>query len=249
MDWTWFHKWGSPKWFFQKTNTLVFWFGYLALILLVVGTIWGLAFAPEDFKQGNSFRIFYIDVSAAILAQRIFMAMAISAAVGLIWRMKLAHVFVQVAAPIGASITLLALFTGAVWGKPTWGTWWVWDARLTSTLVQFFLYLGIISLYQAIENRDTASKATAIACLVGVVNLPIIKFSVNWWNTLHQPATFKLTESPSMPPEMWVPGLIMVLGFYMFFALTATLGMRSEILDREKQSSWVREYLESKNVL
>lgn len=249
MNWTWFHKWGSPKWFFQKTNTLVFWFGYLALILLVVGTIWGLAFAPEDFKQGNSFRIFYIHVPAAILAQSIFMAMAISAAVGLIWRMKLAHVFVQVAAPIGASITLLALFTGAVWGKPTWGTWWVWDARLTSTLVQFFLYLGIISLYQAIENRDTASKATAIACLVGIVNLPIIKFSVNWWNTLHQPATFKLTESPSMPPEMWVPGLVMVIGFYMFFAFTATLRMRSEIIEREKGSAWVKEYMEKQNVL
>jgi len=249
LNWTWFHKWGSPKWFFQKTEALVLWFGFLCLILLVVGTVWGLAFAPEDIKQGNSFRIFYIHVPSAILAQSIFMAMAISAVVGLVWRMKLAHIFVQVAAPIGASITLLALVTGAIWGKPTWGTWWVWDARLTSTLIQFFIYLGIISLYQSIENRDTAYKATAIACLVGIVNLPIIKFSVNWWKTLHQPATFKLTEAPSMAAEMWVPGLIMLVGFYLFFAFAVLVRMRSEVLEREKRTAWVREYLEKKNVL
>lgn len=249
MNWVWFHKWASPKWFFHKTQRLQLWLAALAVILLLTGTCWGLAFAPEDFKQGNSFRIFYIHVPSAILAQSIFMAMAIAGSIGLIWRIKLAHIFVEVAAPIGASITLLALVTGAVWGKPTWGTWWVWDARLTSTLIQFFIYLGIISLYQSIENRDTAAKATAVACLVGVVNLPIIKFSVNWWNTLHQPATFKLTEAPSMSAEMYIPGLVMLVGFYMFFALLVVIRMRTEILQREKGAFWVREYLEKKNVL
>ncbi len=225
------------------------WFGWASLLLLVVGTVWGLAFAPSDFRQGNSFRIFYIHVPSAILAQSVFMMMAVAAVVGLVWRMKLAFMFIRVAAPIGASITFLALFTGAVWGKPTWGTWWVWDARLTSTLIQFFIYLAIIGLFEAIENMETAARTAAVACIVGVVNLPIIKFSVNWWNTLHQPATFKLTEPPSMATEMWLPGLVMLLGFYSLFATLVLMRMRNGILLQERRTNWVREYLEKQRVL
>lgn len=249
MSWVWFNKWASPKWFFSRTGAMLPWLAGLSFLFLFVGTVWGLAYAPADFRQGNSFRIFYIHVPSAILAQSAFMAMAIAAVVGLVWRIKLAFSFIQVAAPIGASITLLALFTGAAWGKPTWGTWWVWDARLTSTLIQFFIYLAIAGLFEAIENRDTAARTAAIACIVGVVNLPIIKFSVNWWNTLHQPATFKLTEAPTMAIEMWLPGLVMVFGFYLFFALVVILRMRVLILERERKSNWVREWLESRHVL
>lgn len=249
MNWTWFHRWASPKWFFQMGSRLLPWFAVPAGLLLIVGVVWGLAFAPEDYQQGNSFRIFYIHVPAAILAQSIFMMMAVASVVTLVWRIKLADTFVRAAAPIGASMTLLALFTGAVWGKPTWGTWWIWDARLTSTLVHFFIYLGIIAIFSAFENRTTAAKAAAITTLVGAVNLPIIKFSVNWWNTLHQPATFRLTEGPSMPAEMWAPGLVMVLGYYCFFAALVLMRMRNEVIATEYRTEWVREYLEKNRVL
>ena len=219
MNWTWFHKLGSPKWFYEISGRWLPWLACAAALLLVVGTVWALAFAPQDYQQGNSFRIIYIHVPAALLAQSCYIMLAVAGAVGLIWKMKLADVAVQQAAPIGAWMTFIALFTGAVWGKPTWGAWWVWDARLTSMLILLFLYFGIIALGQAISNRDSAAKACAVLAIVGVVNIPIIKYSVEWWNTLHQPATFKLTEKPAMPAEMWVPLLIMVIGFYFSFAV------------------------------
>jgi len=147
-------------------------------------------------------------------------------------------------APIGATMALLALVTGAIWGKPTWGSWWVWDARLTSMLILLFLYLGVIALNSAIESEATAAQATAVLALVGLVNIPIIKYSVEWWNTLHQPATFTLTERPAMPAEMWVPLLVMVIGFYCFFAVSLMLRTRNEILHRERRARWVRELIE-----
>ncbi|WP_287028253.1 heme ABC transporter permease [Pseudomonas sp. UBA6310] len=240
MNWTWFHKLGSPKWFYEISGRWLPWLACAAALLLVVGTVWALAFAPQDYQQGNSFRIIYIHVPAALLAQSCYIMLAVAGAVGLIWKMKLADVAVQQAAPIGAWMTFIALFTGAVWGKPTWGAWWVWDARLTSMLILLFLYFGIIALGQAISNRDSAAKACAVLAIVGVVNIPIIKYSVEWWNTLHQPATFKLTEKPAMPAEMWVPLLIMVIGFYCFFACVLLMRMRLEVLRREARSSWAK---------
>ena len=240
MKWTFFHKLGSPKWFFEISGKLLPWFIVIGISLLVIGTIWGLAFAPKDYQQGDSFRIIYLHVPSAILAQSCYLMMAVSALVSLVWKMKLADVFISSAAPIGALFTFLALFTGAVWGKPTWGTWWVWDARLTAMLVLLFLYFGVMSLQAAIEDQQLSSKATAILVLVGVVNIPIIKYSVEWWNTLHQPATFKLTEKPAMVPEMWVPLLIMVLGIYCFFSAVVILRMRNEILMRERKAKWVQ---------
>ena len=245
MNWTWFHKWGSPKWFYEMSGRWLPWLSVAALLLIAVGLVWGLAFAPPDYQQGNSFRIIYIHVPAAFLAQSIYVMLAIAGLVGLVWKMKLADVALQQAAPVGAWMTAIALITGAIWGKPTWGTYWVWDARLTSMLILLFLYFGIIALRMAISNRDTAAKATAVMAIVGVINIPIIKYSVDWWNTLHQPATFTITEKPAMPPEMWLPLLVMVLAFYGLFTLNLFMRMRLEILKRENKTRWVRDALEN----
>ena len=239
--WQWFHKLGSPKWFYGIANRYMPWLLASGLILLAAGLVWRLAFALKDYLQGNSYRIIFIHVPSAFLAQSIYMMMASAAVVTLVWRMKLADVFVKAVAPVGLVLTFLSLFTGAVWGKPTWGTWWVWDARLTSMLILLFLYGGAIALDRAINDEKSAARAVAVLVLVGVVNIPIIKYSVDWWNTLHQPATFKLTEKPSMPMEMWVPLLLSVLGLYLIFGWLVFLRMKTEILLREQRTRWVRE--------
>ncbi len=239
----WFYQLASPRWCYQITGKLLPWFALVAGLALIGGTIWALLFAPADYQQGNSFRIIYLHVPAAILAQSAYMLMALAGAIALIWKMKVADMVLKSAAPIGATMAVLALATGAIWGKPTWGSWWVWDARLTSMLILFFLYLGVMALNSAIENESTAAQASAVLSLVGVVNIPIIKYSVEWWNTLHQPATFTLTEKPAMPAEMWVPLLVMVVGFYCLFAVCLMMRLRNEIVWRERRTSWVRELL------
>ncbi|WP_271271737.1 heme ABC transporter permease [Aliamphritea hakodatensis] len=241
----WFYQLASPRWCYDITGKLLPLFAWTAVLLLLGGTAWALAFAPADYQQGNSFRIIYIHVPSAILAQSCYMLMAIAGAVGLIWKMKVADMVAKCCAPIGASIAVLALATGAIWGKPTWGAWWVWDARLTSMLILLFLYFGVMALNSAIENKTTAAQSTAVLSLVGLVNIPIIKYSVEWWNTLHQPATFTLTEKPAMPVEMWMPLLIMVLGFYCFFAVAMMLRLRNEIVSRERRSGWVRDMIQT----
>lgn len=244
--WVWFHKLGSPKWFYGISGRWLPWFAVAALLLLSIGTVWALLFAPADYQQGNSYRIIYIHVPAAFLAQSVYVMMAIAGAIGLIWKMKLADVMAKCCAPIGASFTFLALVTGAVWGKPTWGAWWVWDARLTSMLVLLFLYLGVVALQSAFTDRNQAARASALLSLVGLVNIPIIKYSVDWWNTLHQPASLTLTEKPAMPAEMWVPLLIMVAGFYCFFTLVLLMRARVELLDRERRTGWVKDMIKEK---
>jgi heme exporter protein C len=241
--WKIFHKLGSPKWFFGIAARLKPWFLLMGVGLLVTGIIWGLAFAPKDYLQGDSYRIIFIHVPTAFLAQSAYIMMASAGLVTLVWRMKLADVFVKAVAPVGFVLTFLALFTGAVWGKPTWGTWWVWDARLTSMLILLFLYGGVIALDRAINDEKLAARAVAVLLLVGVVNIPIIKYSVEWWNTLHQPATFTLTERPTMPAEMWVPLLLSVLGLYLLFGWLACLRMQTEILRREQRTHWVKEFV------
>ncbi|MCF6202412.1 MAG: heme ABC transporter permease [Methylococcaceae bacterium] len=240
----WFYRLASPRWFYDITSKLLPWFTIIAFLLIVIGTIWGLVFAPADYQQGNSFRIIYIHVPTAILAQSCYMLMAVAGAVGLIWKIKIAHIIAKSCAPIGASMAVLALVTGAIWGKPTWGAWWVWDARLTSMLVLFFLYVGVIALTSAYEHVASGDKAAAVLALVGVVNIPIIKYSVEWWNTLHQGATFKITEKPAMPPDMWIPLLIMIIGFYCFFAVILMSRARTEVLRRENRSDWVKSLVE-----
>lgn len=239
--WQLFHKLGSPKWFFGIAAWLMPWLLVGGIALLMAGVVWGLAFAPQDYLQGNSYRIIFIHVPTAFLAQSVYVMMAVAGVVTLVWRMKLADVFVKAVAPVGLVLTFLALFTGAVWGKPTWGTWWIWDARLTSMLILLFLYGGVIALDRAINDEKSAARAVAVLVLVGVVNIPIIKYSVEWWNTLHQPATFKLTEKPTMPAEMWVPLLLSVLGLYLLFGWLACLRMQTEILIREQRTRWVQD--------
>jgi heme exporter protein C len=238
MNWTWLHKWGSPKLFYVMSGRCLPWLAFASALLLVIGLSWGLAFAPPDYQQGDSFRIMYIHVPAALLAQSIYVMLATAGVIGVIWKMKLADVALQQAAPIGAWMTFIALSTGAIWGKPTWGTYWVWDARLTSMLILLFLYLGVIALGQAITNRGSAARACAVLAVVGVVNIPIIKYSVEWWNTLHQPASISLTRPPAMPAQMWLPLLLAVLGFYFFFGAVLITRMRLEVLRREAGSRW-----------
>ena len=240
----WFYQLASPRWCYEFIGKLLPGFAIVAALLLISGVVWALAFAPADYQQGNSFRIIYIHVPAAILAQSCYMMMAVAGAIGLIWKMKVADMVAKSCAPIGASIAILALATGAIWGKPTWGSWWVWDARLTSMLILLFLYLGVIALHSAIESEVTAAQSSAVLALVGLVNIPIIKYSVDWWNTLHQPATFTLTERPAMPAEMWMPLLVMVIGFYCFFAVSLMMRLRNEIVYRERRSGWVQQLIE-----
>ncbi len=222
------------------------WIGAIALILLVVGAVWGLAYAPVDAKQGNSYRIIYIHVPAAFLALAGYYIMAIAGAVGIIWQMKLSYTVMRSAAPIGATLTFIALVTGAVWGKPTWGTWWVWDARITSMLILFFLYLGVMALQGAYQNQNTANKAGAILALVGTINIPIIYKSVDWWFTLHQPATLKLTGESSIDPSMAYPLLIMIAGFYGLYAWLLMHWTRMDILHSEQKTAWVKALVSSK---
>ncbi|MGA1207706.1 MAG: heme ABC transporter permease [Litorivicinaceae bacterium] len=240
MAWQWFHQWGSPRWFYERAERWQFWAGWIALVLLVLGTVWGLAIAPVDYQQGHSYRIIYLHVPVAFLAQALYLGMAVAAVVLLVWRMKLADIAIQALAVVGCAFCVLALVSGAIWGKPTWGTYWVWDARLTSMLILAFLYMGIIGLRSAFIDPELAGKACAILALVGAINLPIIKYSVEWWNTLHQPASLKLTERPAMPASMWVPLLINICAYYAAAAYLLFASMRTLVLRRERRAQWVQ---------
>jgi heme exporter protein C len=213
----------------------------MGLLAMLVGVGWGLGFAPTDYQQGDTYRIIYLHVPAAVLAESCYLSLGVAGFVYLVWQMKMAPIFIKSMAPIGAAMAAIALLSGAIWGKPTWGTWWVWDARLTSVLVLFLLYTGIIALQNTLEDAALANQATAIVSVLGLINLPIIKYSVNWWNTLHQPASFSLTEKPAMPMEMWLPLLIAVIGFYCLVAGLVMWRMQSEILLRERRTQWVKE--------
>jgi heme exporter protein C len=240
-----YHRMGSPKWFYEISAVWLPWFAIPAALFLIVGAVWGLAFAPADYQQGNSFRIIYIHVPTAILAQSAYAMMAISGAIFLIWRMKMAAWVAAAIAPIGASFCFIALITGAIWGKPTWGTWWVWDARLTSMLLLLFLYFGVMALQKAMDTEENSAKAGAILSLVGLVNIPIIKYSVEWWNTLHQPATLKLTEESTMAMEMLIPLLIMIVGFYLLFATLIFMRTRNSVLWHERKKNWVKNLIQA----
>ena len=241
--WSFFHKLGSPRWFYQISGAILPWLSIVTALLLVAGAIWGLAYAPADYKQGNSYRIMFVHVPTAVIALAGYYIMAVAGAVSLIWKMKLADVVMRSAAPIGAAMTFLALASGAIWGKPTWGTWWVWDARITSMTILLFLYLGVIALYEAYDNKEAAGKACAVLSLVGTVNIPIIYKSVDWWYSLHQPATIKLTSESTIDNAMLQPLLVMAIGFYCLYAILLMLNVRSEIIDRERSTKWVRELL------
>ncbi len=237
----WFHKLGSPPHFYRIAGKWIPWLSWLFLALLLGGLYGGLIEAPTDYQQGESYRIIFVHVPAAWMSLFIYVVMAFCGAVIIVWRMKLAEVVLISSAPIGASFTFLALVTGSLWGKPMWGTYWVWDARLTSELILLFLYLGVIGLYNAIEDTRVAARAVAILALVGVVNIPIIHYSVEWWHSLHQGASLSKFDKPSMPPSMYVPILIMALAFQFYYALALFHKCRVELLRRERNSKWIEE--------
>jgi heme exporter protein C len=242
--WTWFHKLGSPPHFYRIAGKLAPWFGGLAAIALVVGTFKGLVLAPADYQQGDGFRIIYVHVPSAYLSLMAYVVMATGAAIGLIWRMKLAHAVAAACAPIGASFTFLALATGSIWGRPMWGTWWEWgDARLTSELILLFLYLGYMALRASIDDTNKADRASGVLAVVGVINVPIIHYSVEWWSSLHQGATLAKFDQPSITGDMLTPLLINIIGFTLFFGAVLLIRARGEVLERERHSRWVKREL------
>ena len=234
----WF-KYAAPQRFYPLAGQVIPWCGVLAVLLTLLGLALGLLIAPVDAQQGDAYRIIFIHVPAAWMSMVIYLAMAFWAAMGLIFNARLGAMLATALAPSGALMTFIALWTGALWGKPTWGTWWVWDARLTSELVLLFLYIGFMSLHAAIDDPRRADRASAILALVGAINVPIIYFSVKWWNTLHQGATISMTAAPKMAAIM-VTGLLVMSFAAWFYAIAVTLvRVRAIILERERGAGWV----------
>ena len=230
----------SPATFHPLAGRLQPVFMGLAMVLAAIGLWIGLLIAPTDAQQGEGYRIIFVHVPASWMSMFIYIVMAVWAAVGLAFNIRLAAMMASALAPTGALFAALSLVTGALWGKPMWGTWWVWDARLTSELILLFLYLGFIALQAAIDDARRADKAGAVLALVGVVNVPIIYFSVKWWNTLHQGASVSMTKSPSMAQTMLWAMLLMALAFWMYSIAVALARVRNIILERERQTEWVR---------
>ncbi len=241
--WSFLHKLSSPKYYYEWSGKWIPWLGALTLILMGIGLYWGLVIAPPDYQQGEGYRIIYVHVPAAWMSMFVYVVMAVAGVIGLIWKIKLAEIVVAECASIGAAFTALALMTGMLWGKPMWGTYWVWDARLTSELILLFLYLGVIAIYSAIEDPRTAAKAAAIFAIVGVINIPIIHYSVVWWNTLHQGATVTKLDSPSAHPSMLIPLLIMAFAFKAYFVWLLFIRARNEILSRERSTNCVKKLI------
>jgi len=212
----WLHRLASPPHFFRVAGTLQRWLLWPSLACIAAGAYGGLVLAPADYQQGDAFRIIYVHVPSAYLSMMVYVLLASASAIGLIWRIKLAHAVAASAAPVGASFTFLALVTGAIWGQPMWGTWWVWDARLTSELILLFLYFGYMLLRAAFDDIGKADRASAVLALVGVGNIPIIHYSVVWWSTLHQGPTISKLDNPSITADMLWPLLAMILGFTLF---------------------------------
>jgi heme exporter protein C len=236
----WF-KYAAPQRFYALSGTLIPYCVAVAVIATIIGLTIGLLIAPSDHQQGESYRIIFIHVPAAWMSMIIYLAVAFWAAIGLIFNARLASMFALALAPTGALMTFIALWTGSLWGKPTWGTYWVWDARLTSELILLFLYLGFLSLHAAIEDTRKADRSAAVLAIVGVVNIPIIYFSVKWWNTLHQGASVSLTKAPTMATQMLTGMLIMTVAFWAYSFALSFYRCRTLILERERHTAWAQE--------
>ena len=242
--WLFFHKLASPKYFYSIATNFIPWLFILGAILMSFGIINGLFFAPPDYQQGDAFRIIYVHVPSAYLSMMIYVLMAITSIVGLVWRIKLAHAVTVSAAPIGAWFTLLALITGSIWGRPMWGTWWEWgDPRLTSELLMLFLYLGYIALRAAIPDNNKADKLSSILILIGAINIPIIHFSVEWWTSLHQGSTLLKSGGPAIATSMLYPLLAMIFGLSLYFGGLLLTRIKAEVLNREKHTRWIKEMI------
>jgi heme exporter protein C len=235
---SWFH-FSSPQTFYPLAGRLQPWFAALAVLFCTVGLYISFFVAPTDAQQGESYRIIFIHVPAAWMSMFIYLLMGFWCAVGLVFNTRLSSMWASALAPTGALFTFIALWTGALWGKPTWGTWWVWDARLTSELILLFLYIGFMALQAAIDDQRRADKAGAVLALVGVINIPIIYFSVQWWSTLHQGSSVSMKSAPTMAMTMFTGMIIMALGFWMYSIAAALARVRCVILERERHTEWV----------
>ncbi|AFT69853.1 MULTISPECIES: heme ABC transporter permease CcmC [Alloalcanivorax] len=240
----WYHQLGSPRYFYRFADVVLPWLWPLALIILAIGLVWGLAYAPVERYQGDSYRIIYLHVPASSGALMGYIAMGVAGLVCLVWRMKMAEVMLKALAPFGAVLAAVSLISGAIWGKPTWGTYWQWDARLTSMLILLFMYLGVMVLQSAIRDPRQAARAASLLALVGVINVVIVKYSVEWLNTLHQGATLNLFSESSINPAMKYPLLISMLGMWLLYAANVLMRARAEVLSRERRSGWVRKLVE-----
>ncbi len=238
----WFHRMGSPPTFFAFAERWRPWCLWTALAITAAALYWGLFRAPDDYLQGDSFRIIYIHVPSAWMGQFIFAVMAVCGFVAIVWRIKIAEIMGIASAPVGAAFTAIALGTGSLWGRPTWGTYWVWDARLTSTLVLLFLYFGVIGLYRAIEDRRKAALASGLLAIIGLLNIPVIQYSVYWWNTLHQPSSINVARmSSTIDPSMLWPLLLMAVATKLYYAWSALSRAQLMVLEMESGKDWVRE--------
>ncbi len=238
--WKLLYQLASPKAFYRLSSRTIPWLAVMAGLVLFVGLVWGLVFAPPDYQQGDAFRIIYVHVPCAFLSMTLYATMGFLALLLLVWRIKLAGLMLTIVAQTGACMAFLALATGSIWGKPMWGTWWVWDARLTSELILLFLYAAILALGNAYQNKEQGDKIVAILTLVGLVDLPIIHYSVYWWNTLHQGSTLSVFSKPKIDASMLYPLLLTLLGFSLYGALVILLRTRNEVLLRERRQTWVR---------
>jgi heme exporter protein C len=240
--WKFFHKLASPPHFYRLAAVISPWLAAPGIALIAYGVYAGLFLAPMDYQQKDAFRIIYVHVPAAYLSIMAYMIMAVSGGIGLIWRIKLSHAVAAAAAPLGAAFTFLALVTGSIWGRPMWGTWWEWgDPRLTSELILLFLYFGYMALRSAIDDTAKADKASAVLALVGVVNVVIVHFSVEWWSSLHQGQT--VFKKGTMDADMRIPLFAMLIGFTLLFGSLLLRRVRTEVLFRERRTRWVREMI------
>ena len=241
----WF-RFAAPQAFFSLAGKMIPWFWAAAIVLGVAGMVVGMLVAPADHQQGEAYRIIFVHVPAAWMSMLVYLVMAGWAAFGLAFNTRVSSMMASALAPTGAMFTFLALWTGALWGKPTWGAWWVWDARLTSELILLFLYIGFMALQAAIDEPRRADKAGAILALVGVVNVPVIYFSVKWWNTLHQGSSINMTAAPTMAATMLAGMLLMALSFWAYTIAVTLRRARCIVLERERHTDWVRQTLEEK---
>ncbi|MFW2532888.1 MULTISPECIES: heme ABC transporter permease CcmC [unclassified Legionella] len=242
--WKFLYQLASPKAFYELTRSWLRCLGAGALLFLLLGMIWGLVFAPPDYQQGDAFRIIYVHVPTAFLSMAIYGWMGFLAVLLLVWRIKMAGLMLGIAAQTGAIMAFLALVTGSIWGKPMWGTWWIWDARLTSELILLLLYLAILATGTAFQNKEQGDKIVAILTLVGLVDLPIIHYSVYWWNTLHQGATLSVFAKPKIASTMLYPLLLTLAGFSFYCLWVMLHKARNEVVLRERRQQWVKNLVE-----
>ncbi|WP_419420646.1 heme ABC transporter permease CcmC [Legionella sp. D16C41] len=246
--WKFLYQLASPKSFYYLTGRWLPKIGFLALLSLLIGLLWGLIFAPPDYQQGDAFRIIYIHVPTAFMSMTLYAAMAFCALLLLVWQIKLAGLMLTILAQTGAIMAFLALATGSIWGKPMWGAWWVWDARLTSELILLLLYVAILAIGKAFSTREQSDKIVAILALVGAIDLPIIHYSVYWWNTLHQGTTLSVFAKPKIALPMLYPLLLSILGFSLYCLWVVLQKARNEVLLRERRQNWVKDLVEKESI-